>query len=170
MTALIPNPWINESAQSLPPAASPAAGVDFPSASVATNSVSPGEPCRSLPSGETEPSVTLVCAPGESESLRGDRQAAVEPSIPDMKCSTAVTISERDMNCIPELLAALNNMGKHPCDLDALRVNKEKIDRNSYPEDREQLKFLRGIEPIYYDVIKRKLRPAFLRALLGEPA
>jgi hypothetical protein len=33
----------------------------------ATNSVSPGDVKRSLPSGESEPSVTLACAPGEFE-------------------------------------------------------------------------------------------------------
>lgn len=46
------------------PAASTAPSV--PSGVAGNNSVSPGELMRSLPSGESEPSVTLACAPGES--------------------------------------------------------------------------------------------------------
>ncbi len=76
--------------------------------------------------------------------------------------------TQYDTSDIPELLRALNNMTKHPhpIDLDALAANLEKIDQRSYPEDREELRFLRGIDPIYYDV--QKARTPFLKKLFGS--
>lgn len=73
---------------------------------------------------------------------------------------------EYDTSCIPDLLRALNAMNSRPVDLDALRANLEKIDDNSYPQDREELRFIRGIDPIYYDVPKP--RTPFLQKYFGS--
>lgn len=182
MTALIPNPWINESAQSLPPAASPATGVDFPSASVATNSVSPGEPCRSLPSGETEPSVTLVCAPGESTSC-GSTTRPCQPgeSFETIGTRAGSPLTEQgdprphdpfsETQYIPELFSVYAArrckdlisppLPKVERNIDSLMLNAVGAALNLHPRDLDS-----DPAPLFL----RKPRPAFLRALfeLGD--
>lgn len=96
-----------------------------------------------------------------------ERQKLAEPSMTmEVRTETPAATAEHDAaGDFDELLARLNALHKHPCDLDALRANKEKIDQNSYPEDREQLKFLRGIEPIYYPVARS--HQSFIRSLFA---
>jgi hypothetical protein len=64
MTTLPPSPFLNSAAT--PRAADTAATPLSPPSGVAAATYSDGAPGNSLPSGESEPSVTLACAPSET--------------------------------------------------------------------------------------------------------
>lgn len=139
MTTLPPNPWFTESAQSSPPAASPATDVDFPSASVAPNlSVSDGAAAGPLPSGEVDPSVTLDFAP--SESLSSHTQHVVE------YFSDYAHRNSMDKVSPPRDQADIDRIG--------LRIVKSAL--NLHPRDLDE-----DPPPLFL----RKPRPVFLRAL-----
>ncbi len=80
----LPNPFISDPALPLPSSASSAAA-PFPHSAAARPSVSPGVVSGSLPSGESDPSVMLDCAPGENRSpvqkeVQGSPAPVMNPS------------------------------------------------------------------------------------------
>ncbi len=123
------------------------AGAEFPSASVAFSS----EACTS-----------------RAESLLPSREFAPDWSgVSAQERPLAISDTQYDTSDIPELLRALNEMNRHPVDLDALAANLDKIDRNSEPPQRELLTF-QALDPIYYDV--QKPRTPFLQRIFGSTA